>query len=349
MPFWKKDAVDDMLDDYNKKYARKKGGVTSIRDTQMDAMCLCVRAKWVLAASCILQFVLGLAVLGISSFVYNELDFSDTPAWAALLITCITLGTLVVIIAAVGLVGARSGSRPVIASYFLCEATLAGVTFGVAIYLWAESDRVGEYIDSHWERIQEMFETEVTQAEAEAWVRQQLVGAGVVFGLLLTSLLSGLGSAARMAGTGYTFVATCFTLGCIGVVSLGVGYIASGRVVPAIYILMYVSGAILIVFSITGAIGAAKLNRECLSTCFCVLLAGVIVYFYVASFAYEQLTLSSKHAEELALTLAMGLVSGFWSLLALVLGLVFMFESRTSMREAEGKQMTAIDRITASR
>lgn len=323
-----KDDPENMLDDYNRGVTRTKKNTTFGASPQpRGAMCLCVQAKWVLVASSFTSFVLGLTVLVLGTILHSELDLSETGGWDSLIICTIVVGALVMVFSFVGLLAARSELRPVITFYFVMTAALGGLLFGGALYLWLESSRIA----NNWEEVQTFFRTDVTRAEAEAIVTERMVAVGVTFALLLASIMCGLGASARMAGTGYTFVGVQIITLFLGVSSIVGGWFATDRVLPIVFMLLYASGSALAIAAVAGSCGAHRLSRECLGTCFSVLFACVIMYFWLVGTAYPELVARDAHAAEWSIVLGMGLVSGYWSVLSLVLGGVYYCESRTAI------------------
>ena len=159
-------------------------------------------ARIVLLVMCFIQFVLGLAAVSVSSFFFNSLQFNPkTQGWHDVLIVSIVVSVIILFVSIVGAWGARAKARPLLTFYFLAMALLGGFIFGGAIFAWAQSSQISQYLDSHWAQIQDMFATERSKAEVLAFLRKQLAGISAVFGLLLFAILVGLGASARATGT----------------------------------------------------------------------------------------------------------------------------------------------------
>lgn len=261
----------DMMSAYEKNYGGANANRMQYRTHKEELrgpMCCCIPAKFILGASCVVTFILGLAVMSYTAFVYSSLDLGDHEGWEALLICIITCGVVVVGLSVVGVVAARTRGKCLLVTFFLSMAIIGGVVFGSIIYVGLESSRMDAYLQDNWEEVRGVFGTDVSRAEASEWLQQVAVGMGVTFGLLLLAIIISLGSSARLMGTGYTFVATNAAMVALAAVSVGIGVLSMGKFVPLVYILLFVSAALLFVAAVAGSCGAKNLNRECLhSSC----------------------------------------------------------------------------------
>jgi len=336
--------------DMMKQYERNYGGKGANRmnhdpNEARGAMCLCVPAKFVLGVSCIVTFILGLCEMSYASYVYSVLDLTEHPGWQTLIICLIVTGLVVAGLSILGAVGARSRTRTLLTPFFLLMSIAGGVAFGSVIYVFVESARIESYLTDNWKDAKTLFGASVSRDEAEAFLRRAAVGLGVTFLLLLLSIVTSLGAATRLMGTGYTFVAANMGMVALAAVSVGVGVFSMGKLLPVVYILLFVSAAALLVAAFTGSCGAKTLNRECLAASSFILTCVMIVYFFVVGWSYPRLTGKSKWEEEWSVVFSMALASGYWSTLCLVLGLFYLCEKRNDIKMVENRKQTALDRI----
>mmetsp|Transcript_13391 Transcript_13391/g.34123 ORF Transcript_13391/g.34123 Transcript_13391/m.34123 type:complete len:370 (-) Transcript_13391:200-1309(-) len=340
-----RDRVDDMLSGYEGVYGGRKGARRGVdfedalrtHNGREDPSCGCMGTKLALGLSCLTSFVFGIALVGVAGFTLNQLDFARTDAWRALLIVVTTVGVFICVLSVIGAVAMRTAARPLLVFYFIIMAMLGALIFGAAIFAWAQSSKIDEFLDLNWKRIQSMFALHTTKEEVIRFVKKQLDWFCALLAILLIDIIAGITAAARLAGTGYTFVATNFLLLLIGIASGIVGFVVHQNVIPAMYYMLYCVSAMLCVSSICGIVGAVELSKKGFVASFVLLAACTICFFVMAGWAYPKLTEGSVHWRELAILLGMGLVAGYWTLLSLILGAAHYGEIASSMQERTGR------------
>jgi MFS family permease len=311
---------------------RNPKGQREIKDFRHDAS-RGETSRIVLFVVCFLQFVLGLAAVSVSSFLFNSLRFSNkTQGWHDVLAVAIAVSVIILFVSIIGAWGARAKARPMLTFYFMAMALLGGFIFGGAIFAWTQSNHISEYLDVHWAQIQEMFATARSKAEVLAFLRKQLAGISAVFGLLLFVIILGLGASARVAGTAYVFGGNSVMLLIYGTICVILAFTLRREVVAATWILLYSSGGMLAVAAITGMVASIFLNKGAFVASTVLLIICVICFFYMAGWSYPRLLRTEEHVREFGIVLGLGLVAGYWSLLGLILVLVHYLESRTNIQ-----------------